>query len=631
MRLKTILIFLALCLMQTVSAQNWDHIVSSGEYYYGVGIGKDAAEAKQSALTELTMQISVNVSTSFAEIDDMTDKDGEISHETRVLNCVRTYSQSTLTNAEFWPPTGKEPEVTVRCHIKRSDLARIFESRIAKAKDMTKIAADCLETGKVDMALQYYYWAYSLVRSLQYPNEVTDEHGILVDWIPVKINEILSDVSVSFDSKDGDYVDLLFTYKGQPVSSIEFTYSDGRTECNGLVRDGRGMLEMVPGYETDIYHVNIEYECREQARGDMEMENVLGVITPKPFPKAQLIVDVGKGKQGKSAKGNSAVASQQENRMTAGSKAADNRKEDASAVSMGGNVAATSVSTDVEAQARVIADVIAAIEKRDAFAAKKHFTIDGQGIYNQLIARGNARVVNKQNITFSKRTDGTTIVRGLQMSFTFAKRKKQTVVDEVVFTLNKENLVANIAFGLGKVAEDDILLKNTAGWKAEVRELLVEFMENYKTAYNLKRIDYIRDIFADDAVIIVGNVAKRKAQANVYTERPISVAGQDVINYNRYTKDQYLKNLERCMNRNEFINIRFTNNDIQRLDKYKNEEIFAIQIGQEYNSSTYADMGYLFLLVDLTNREEPQIKIRTWQPNEVDMEKIYHAGYFYDE
>ncbi len=26
-------------------------------------------------------------------------------------------------------------------------------------------------------------------------------------------------------------------------------------------------------------------------------------------------------------------------------------------------------------------------------------------------------------------------------------------------------------------------------------------MENYKTAYSLERLDYLRDIFADDAVI----------------------------------------------------------------------------------------------------------------------------------
>ena len=41
-------------------------------------------------------------------------------------------------------------------------------------------------------------------------------------------------------------------------------------------------------------------------------------------------------------------------------------------------------------------------------------------------------------------------------------------------------------------------------------------------------------------------------------------------------------------------------------------------IGQEYNSTTYADKGYLFLLVDMTDHDAPQIKIRTWQPNEVE-------------
>ena len=46
---------------------------------------------------------------------------------------------------------------------------------------------------------------------------------------------------------------------------------------------------------------------------------------------------------------------------------------------------------------------------------------------------------------------------------------------------------------------------------------------------------------------------------------------------------------------------------------------------------TYADKGFLFLLVNMTDHDSPQIKVRTWQPNEVDMKKIYNAGYFYNE
>ena len=160
--------------------------------------------------------------------------------------------------------------------------------------------------------------------------------------------------------------------------------------------------------------------------------------------------------------------------------------------------------------------------------------------------------------------------------------------------------------------------------------LIMEFLENYKTAYCLKRLNYIRDIFADDAVIIVGNIVKRNLVRQP-EERAISLEGQDIIKYNRYDKETYLKNLARTFKLNEFINIRFTHTDVQWLEKYEDEELYGIQIGQEYTSSRYADKGYLFLLVDMTDHDAPQIKVRTWQPNETSMSKIFSAGDFYND
>ena len=126
-------------------------------------------------------------------------------------------------------------------------------------------------------------------------------------------------------------------------------------------------------------------------------------------------------------------------------------------------------------------------------------------------------------------------------------------------------------------------------------------------------------------------MARRNTTPGNASERPVSLEGQQLIRYNRYSKDEYLRNLKRCFQRNDFINIRFSNNEVQWLDKFENEELFAIQIGQEYNSTTYGDKGYLFLLVDMTNHDAPLIKIRTWQPNEVSMEKLYKAGDFFSE
>lgn len=594
------------------AAENWDYVRTSGEYYYGMGHGSSEKEAMDLALAELAGMIATHVSSYFNELSSDATTNGQIDHQSQVLNCVKTYSQATLRNVEKWTEQ-KNGGYVGYCYMKRTELYKIYEERVAKAKDMLSIASQALEKGKVDMALQYYYWAYSLIRSLQEPNEVKGSDGkVLMNWIPVRIDEVLSNISVSFEKREGDEVDLLFSYQGKPVSSLEYTYNDGRSsDCQGVAKDGRGMMEMIPGYTTPTYHLAIEYEFKGQARGDAEMQSVLNVVEKKVFPKAELRV-AGKG---------TAAPSKQKG---------GSDKTGVHLKPKGSQMAA-----DAVLQAEVVGKVIDAIQSRNYSSVNSCFTLDGLEMYNKLIAYGKSRVVGTPDIKFFKSHDQRTVARGLQMSFSFTSGTKKTFVEDVVFTLNSEAKIEAVAFGLGQVAENDILCKHAPGWTDETRELLMEFLESYKTAYCLKRIDYIRDIFADDAIIIIGNVAKRRTPQLTDQDRSISIGGQEKITYNRYTKDEYLKNLERCFNRNEFINIRFTNNDIQWLEKYKNHpdtrELFAIQIGQEYNSTSYGDKGYLFLLVNLTDHEQPQIKIRTWQPNEVDMSKLYNAGDFYHD
>lgn len=603
--MKKTIIGILLMLPMMAMAQNWDYIRDSGEYYYGVGHGANEEEASERAMADLIGMIATNVSSEFRYLMDEKNTNGKLEHHSRVQNCIKTYSTSTLTNVEKWVVrNGKD--IQVRRYIKRSEMAKIYEDRETKARDMVKIADEALDKGKVDMALQYYYWAYSLIRSVQRPTMVRDGEGnVLVNWLPWKIEKILRNISVKFEKRDGDCVDLLFDYKGHPVSSLEFTYSDGRTECQGTAKDGRGMIEMAPGYETDTYHINIEYEYKGQARGDAEMQSVLDVISRKVFKNSEIQVKGVSGAKREVAKGNQPAMSL--------------------------SPSDTQVLQQADDYADIVAKVIATIRTKNYSGAYKYFTLEGLEMYNKLIAYGTGRVVGTPNVAFFKSANGNVVSRGLQMSFSFKTGTKKTFVEDVVFTFNKDKKIDNVAFGLGQMAANDILCKYAPGWKDETRELIMEFMESYKTAYCLKRLDYIRSIFADDAIIIVGNVARPRLMQSGSHERPVSLEGQNVIRYNRYSKDEYLKNLKRCFDKNEFINIRFTNNEVQWLEKYDQEELFAIQIGQEYNSTTYSDKGYLFLLVDMTDHHSPQIKIRTWQPNEVSMDKLYNAGNFYRE
>ena len=488
---------------------------------------------------------------------------------------------------------------------------------------MVAIADGALEKAKVDMALQYYYWAYSLARSLQHPTEAKDEAGhSLVTLLPVKIRGILEDISVAFDKREGDCVDLIFKYKGRPVSGLDFLYSDGREECDGAAKDGRGMLEMAPGYETEFYHLDIEYEYKNLARGDDELQAVLNVVAKAAFPESSVSV------KGRAAQGGTSVAA---SRPTARPATASVASTDAPAEASAAGPSPSQTVDDDALYCEAMEKVLAAIKSRNYVKASSCFTLEGLDVYNKLISYGTGRVVGQPDMVYYRSSNGQVVARGLQMSFSFMNgKRKKTFVEDVVFTFNPDKKISNVAFGLGKVAESDILNRYAPGWKDETRELIMEFLENYKTAYCLKRLDYIRDIFADDAVIIVGNIVKRNLAA-VPEERAISLEGQDIIKYNRYDKETYLANLARTFKLNEFINLRFTNNDVQWLEKYEDAEIYGIQIGQEYTSSRYADKGYLFLLVDMTDHNAPQIKVRTWQPNEVSMSKIFSAGDFYND
>lgn len=599
MRILTLLIVFFL-IHSIVHAQNWDYIVNSGEYYYGEAMAEEEEQADREALSQLCSMIAVHVSSDFMSDYKHTQTNKNLDHKEFVHQCIMTYTSSTLTNCERMTLDIKGKK-TVRRWMKRSELSRIYESRIAKAKDMVAMAGEALERNKVGIALQFYYWAYSLLCSTQYPNEIKDDDGhILVNWIPSQMRYVLGDVKVSVEKKEGENVDLLFTYKGSPVSELEFNYSDGREMCVGKAKDGRGTMLMIPDYDGEVCHLNVEYEYKSLSRGDAEMESVLNVVGKFALPEADHKLTVKTKKQSVSQLSKEKVSP-----------------------------SATQIVANGETYKNAITKVLNAIRNHRHTDAYSCFTLDGREMFDKLIGYGKGRVVGEPDIHYYKSHDGEVVARGLQMSFSFRNGTKTTFVEDVVFTFNDKGKIKNVAFGLGKDTENDILTKKVK-WKEEMREDLMEFLENYKTAYCLKRLDYIRSIFADDAIIIVGNVAR------VYTQQKegdgkMTLKGKKIISTNRYTKDKYLENLARCFRNNEFINVRFTHSDIQKLEKDSNQNVVCVQLAQDYNSSSYADQGYLFLMIDMSDKNTPFIKVRTWQPEPDPKFGYYNAGDFYDD
>lgn len=170
--------------------------------------------------------------------------------------------------------------------------------------------------------------------------------------------------------------------------------------------------------------------------------------------------------------------------------------------------------------------------------------------------------------------------------------------------LNRDGKINELAFGLNKPAVDDII--HQTAWGDTARMVLVNFLESYKTAYALKRLDYIRSIFSDDALIITGSVLK----ASGLGER--APRDKNLVKFTRHSKEEYMKKLEYIFDQNEFVNLRFADNQIRKSGI--GGEVYGIQIRQDYFSSNYGDTGYLFLMVDLNEPKKPVIHVRTWQP-----------------
>ena len=91
-----------------------------------------------------------------------------------------------------------------------------------------------------------------------------------------------------------------------------------------------------------------------------------------------------------------------------------------------------------------------------------------------------------------------------------------------------------------------------------------------------------------------------------------STLGDSVIQFIKLSKREYLNRLRRVFQNNSFVRVIFEEIEIVRHPKYP--EVYGIQVKQRWNSSTYSDAGYLFVMIDFENPQQPLIHVRAWQP-----------------
>ena len=213
--------------------------------------------------------------------------------------------------------------------------------------------------------------------------------------------------------------------------------------------------------------------------------------------------------------------------------------------------------------------------------------------------------------------DGSMLVRSIPLIITpEGEDFGNDTYQEASIEFDRNGKITDFRFSLGAESGMSVLDCGSVVEK-EKQMIIMQYVERFRTAYNMKDIQFIEDVFSDDALIITGHVVAKKTLSD----------GDKMkfkVEYTRQDKEQYIRNLKRAFARNKWIDVKFSKigensgkeggcAGITRSSV--DPEKYGVRLHQSWKSSNYSDEGYLFLLWKFPeDGSAPTINVRTWQP-----------------
>lgn len=583
-------------------AQSIDEIKKNSNYIWGEGNGTTMSDAEGEALRQMSVQISVSVYNSSYD-----EESNDNSVQKAVLQSV---SSAKFTNVQM-RVLEEEPNARVFCFMPRSEVKKMFEKRANHIVNMVDAGKTAESRMMIDEALRNYYWALVLAKTTPEPVEIefNDKTGEATSLLPIKIKSVLAMINASVDEiQDGKNLILGFTYNGKPVSSLNFKYNDGQSIVGPIVaRDGIGEASMASIPADGKLHLT--YELRFRNEVDPTDSDIAGAFNAGILPNINSSVAIAIKNNSKKKAAAPVLASAE---ILAAQPTNDKR-----------SIAMQNADNTDDLQQAVLA-VEAAISSNNPKSAFNYFTPEGYTLFANLMAKnGKVTLVGKAQSHNFIIADGYIIGRATNIKRQF--RNGKAFMEKLVYRFNPESRkIESVAFALTQRAENDIM-NAAASWPEVSRWAILNFMEDYQTAFALKRIDYINSIFSDDALIITGTILKKLNNAERAFDRSksLDLGGPKDIAYSQLSKTEYIDRLRKIFNTREYVHLQFEDNvtrmiDLPAINGINKGAAFGIEIKQRYESTGYSDDGYLTMVFD-TRGKLPIIHVRLWQPDKNNM------------
>jgi hypothetical protein len=187
---------------------------------------------------------------------------------------------------------------------------------------------------------------------------------------------------------------------------------------------------------------------------------------------------------------------------------------------------------------------------------------------------------------------------------------KSKANEEMVVNFDAQGMISDVLFAISQHQYAAVMGNGSDVKDFRHRQYVLDFVENYRTAYNRKDLPFIQQVFNDNALIIVGKVLKDIPN----TEGTSMGLDGKKVSLVTYNKKQYMSQLKDAFKKNQQIKVGFDSISVQQHPNPQKGEWYGVTLKQYWNSTTYSDTGYVFLLIDFSKETAPTIWVRSWQP-----------------
>lgn len=584
-------------------------VMTDKNYVWKMGEGETLDDADKAALRLLATHSAEILVNDIHHVEEVfTERGG--SYKDISKDDMAVISNVYLENVGRFVLSDVEGSCKVVRYMTVEDFAHRFDKCIEQIKNYVRTGQDALKANRPDEAIRNLAWAFALTKSCPVDIQMEGIHTGVPQYCILTITQILSkiDVKVIGIEKDEEaqtypyrvYADV--TWDGMPAESLTYHYFDGSGFVNDQrVKDGRVVFEM----QSLVDPFDFQVECVYMNLARMLDQRVSAILESHESLRS---FDGAFKKVNTKPKGVKPTKKIFDNTSSKVSSVVDDKLE-----ASHNNQYKFEIDTEVPKKEQYIGmlkKIETAIRKGDFSTLKDHFTPFAWKEFEDIVANGNPRIVRTPEYRMIK-LDTLVMCRSIPLKLKFAGNN--TFVEDVSFRISaNSDKIVNVSYTLASRTEEMIM---SMQWEDRARILLINFLEDYRTAYCLRDINYIDRIFANDAYIVTGKVLKPRPSKK--GDRADVVMDKETVVYQTKSKGEYMNSLRTSFRGKEFVNIQFDECNAAKGYEAK-EGMYAVQMRQYYYSDNYADQGWLTLAIDMREEKDPLIKVRVWQQEKND-------------